>query len=340
MSVLQADSTSFLSDAEQNVASAQHHSHQLTPREVLSWLPKNATPEEQDSMIQAHFSPKPVHWSSNPDTLHLPGQPIGHSLRDVSLPTYYKESFFSKDSLFHPELPGGRLGVAGDPIPYTIAGDNLITSILLGCFVLGSISIAQTKEFILRQIKKFFYVPRNTETGIRETSVEMQFQFFFLLQTSLLLAITYFFFTRTFLSETFIIANYGVIGIYSLAFLLYFSLKGIAYWFVNWVFFDKKKNKHWFRSFSFLTAAEGAAQFPMILLLSFFGLSMESAVIYTMIVIILFKLLTFYKLYIIFFYKIGAFVQFFLYFCALEVVPLFALRGVLLMIDNYLKINF
>ena len=35
---------------------------------------------------------------------------------DVQLPQYYREGFFSKDTLFHPELPGGRYGVAGDPI--------------------------------------------------------------------------------------------------------------------------------------------------------------------------------------------------------------------------------
>ena len=27
----------------------------LTPKEVLSWLPYDATPEQQDSAIQAHF---------------------------------------------------------------------------------------------------------------------------------------------------------------------------------------------------------------------------------------------------------------------------------------------
>ena len=34
---------------------SQHH--QLTPAEVLRWLPKDATPAQQDSAIQAHIRP-------------------------------------------------------------------------------------------------------------------------------------------------------------------------------------------------------------------------------------------------------------------------------------------
>ena len=117
--------------------STVRHSGQLTPQQVLSQLPGNATPAQQDSAIQQHIKASPIHWSNRPDTLHLPGQPVGKSFRNIDLPKYYKESFFSGDSLFHPELPGGRRGVAGDPILYSISGDNLITSLLLGCFVLA-----------------------------------------------------------------------------------------------------------------------------------------------------------------------------------------------------------
>ena len=68
---------------------------QPTVRQVLSWLPANATPEQQDSIVQAHIKPCPITWSEQPDTLHLPGWPVGHSFRDVSLPKYYRESYFA-----------------------------------------------------------------------------------------------------------------------------------------------------------------------------------------------------------------------------------------------------
>ena len=90
---------------------------QPTPSQVIGWLPKDATPAQMDSAIQRHIKPSEIHWSERPDTLHLPGHSAGKSYRDVSLPQYYRESFFSTDSMFHPELVGGRLGVAGAPIP-------------------------------------------------------------------------------------------------------------------------------------------------------------------------------------------------------------------------------
>ena len=67
----------------------------MTPYQVLRLLPKDATPAQQDSAIQAWFQPGEVHYSNQPDTLHLPGHGIGRSLKDVNLPQYYRENFFS-----------------------------------------------------------------------------------------------------------------------------------------------------------------------------------------------------------------------------------------------------
>ena len=64
------------------------------------------------------------------------------------------------------------------------------------------------------------------------------------------------------------------------------------------------------------------------------------SVIYTIIVLVLVKILSFYKSYLIFFKRNGLFLQIILYFCALEVVPLSALWGGLVLISHYLKINF
>lgn len=49
---------------------------QPTPAQVLKRLPKDATPAQQDSAIQANIKPAKIRWSKMPDTLHLPGHPI------------------------------------------------------------------------------------------------------------------------------------------------------------------------------------------------------------------------------------------------------------------------
>ena len=318
----------------------RQHAGQPTPHQVLSWLPRDATPEQQDSAIQMHIKPSEIHWSANPDTLHLPGQTKGKSFRDVSLPQYYRESFFSKDSLFHPELPGGRLGVAGDPVPYTIVGDNFIASLLIGCFILAMIAFANLRQFIVHQAKNFFYVPREESFTISETSNALRFQLFLVLQTCLLSSILYFFYTRHLAGDTFNIENYQMIGVYAGIIAVYFLVKAIAYWTCGLVFFEKKKNGQWIKAFLFMISAEGVSLFPLVMLQTYFDLSTESVLIYVSIVIILFKLLSFYKTYTIFFHRSGAFLQIILYFCALEIIPLLALWGVLTMINSYLKINF
>lgn len=325
-------------EGEAQPSAAKHV--QLTPKMVLSWLPKGATPAQQDSAIQAHFKPSEIHWSNSPDTLHLPGHTAGKSYKDVSLPQYYKESFFAKDSLFHPELPGGRLGVAGDPVPYTVAGDNFLTSLLLFCFVLASVSLAQSREFIVRQAKNFFRPLRMGTTEMTETTNEVRFQCFLVLQTCLLMGVGYFLQTNTLNSSTYTIDQNWVICLYSGVVIGYFLLKALLYLLVGGVFFNSKINGQWMRSYLFLASSEGVLLFPAVMLLTYFGLSMHAVVIYSLIVVIAIKILSFYKSHLIFFNGKGHFVQIILYFCALEMMPLFTLWGGLVLMSHYLKVNY
>jgi hypothetical protein len=338
--IQQADSL-VVDDAAADAQQQQVHVHrQPTPAQVLRWLPRDATPEQQDSAIQANIKPSDIHWSSRPDTLHLPGQPIGKSFRDVNLPQYYRESFFKKSPYYHEEQSGGRLGVAGDPVPYTIAGDNLITSLLLGCFILAMIAFAQSRKFITRQAKNFFYAQRYSTTTITETSGELHFQAFLVVQTCLLLSLQFFFYLRTFVTDTFIIEQYQMIGIFTAVIAGYFLIKLLLYAFSGWVLFDKKQNIQWLASFLFLISIEGVALFPMVIVQAYFSVPMKYAFIYTLVVLLLFKILTFYKTYLIFFRRKDAILQIILYFCALEIIPMLSLWSALVTIGGYLKINF
>ena len=133
------------------------------------------------------------------------------------------------------------MGVSGDPVPYSVSGDNLVTSLLLLCFVLACVAFAQSREFILRQLRKFFYTPRFGTTEISETSTELRFQLFLVLQTCLLGAIGFFLYSRASISDTFTIEQYQVIAIYAGVVASYFLFKALLYSVVGWVFFDRKK---------------------------------------------------------------------------------------------------
>jgi hypothetical protein len=308
---------------------------------VLSWLPRDATPAQQDSAIQAHFKPSEIHWSEHPDTLHLPGHDAGVDLMKSDLPQYYREGFFSKDSMFHPELQGGRYGVAGDPVPYSVRNDNIITSLLLACFIFAVIAFANARRFIIRQAKDIIYLPHEGTTEFSETSNEIRFQLTLVLITSLLIALLFYFYTLRYIGETFVLrSQYTLITIFLGITVGYFLLKVALYSFVNQVFFDSKRNQQWIKALLFIISIEGVLFFPALVFGAYFELDINKVITYVIIAVVIVKLLTIYKCYIIFFRRNVVHLQIILYFCTLEMIPLLAFWGVLVITANYLKINF
>ena len=311
-----------------------------TPYQVLRLLPKDATPAQQDSAIQAWFEPGEIHYSEQPDTLHLPGHDIPRDLKKVDIPQYYRESFFSNDSLFHEELDGGRYGVAGDPLPYSMRHDDFVTGFLIGCFILVAFALSRTSDFFVQQCKNFFNSSK-ADTVMSETGNEIKFQILFVFITALLFALLYYFYARQYIAETYILdSEYVLFAIFAAITIGYFIMKTCLYTIVNNVFFDSKKNLQFIKSLLLITSLEGGAMFPLVLLLAYFQLSTQNAIIYSAILLTLVKLMTFYKSYIIFFKQKGLFLQIILYFCALEMTPLIVLWNALTVVANILKVNY
>ena len=318
---------------------AVHTAKPQTPYEVLRLLPKDATPAQQDSAIQEWFEPKEIHYSSRPDTLHLPGQEIPRDLKEVSLPHYYRENFFSNNTMYHPELNTERIGISGAPIPYTIQNDSYITGILILCFLLITFTLSRISGFIIRQTKHFFSSSK-ADQMLTETGSEIKFQFLFLFITCLIYALLYYFYTNHFVANTFIFSSeYTLLLIYGVTMLIYMLGRMVIYSIVNNVFFDKKKSLQFQRSLLLIASLEGVVLFPLVLLLAYFQFSLQNAIYYAATIVILAKILTFYKSYTIFFNQKGGFLQIFLYFCALEMMPLISLWCGLLAITENLKIN-
>ena len=265
----------------------------------------------------------------------------GEDLLDVQLPQYYREGFFSKDSLFHPELPGGRFGVAGDPVPYSIHNDSVITSILLAFFILVVIAIANIHEFIVRQFKNFFYIPLEGTSEMTETGTELRIQVFMVFLSSLLLSLLFYFYTIHYIGDTFVLeSQYHLIAVYLVLMIVYFTAKVILYSVVNSVFFDSKRKQHWFKTLLFISSMEGLILFPAVLLQTYFDMSEENVILYFTIVLFFVKILTFFKCYVVFFRRNVVKLQIILYFCALEMVPLIAFWVTLDIVVKSLKINF
>lgn len=232
-------------------------------------------------------------------------------------------------------------GQAGDPIPYTMANDNWINSLLLIILLLVLFASAQSHRFIKKQAKTFFSAPRREFSDLNETSNELQFQFFLGLQTCLLMGMLFFFYNHTNNNANYDFhGQYIEIGIYGFMTLLYYVVKSTLYWVAGWVFFDINKNKIWQKALLFLVSMQGVLLIPAVMLCAYFKTSPEHVAIYTLFVIFFIKILTLYRLSLIFFKGKTAYLQNILYFCALEVIPAGIFSGLLLYTSKYLSIIF
>lgn len=340
----QTDSTEVKHTQQHAGQLIEQHQEELPrqPYEVLHELPRNATPAQQDSALQSVYNPVRTKPAAPLDSTSLLNRcnAMG-KLEKVELPQYYKQNFFSTDSLWHPELNGGRYGIAGDPVPYTIRGDNMITALLLSCFILAFVAFSKSRWFIMRQIKQFFRVQRSGTTAMTETTNEFRFQFFLAAQTCLLLSLVTFFYAQERNSDTFLVSSqYQLIAMFFGIFAGYFSVKSILYTIVNWVFFSGRQNAAWMKSYLFTTSVEGVVMFPVVVSQAYFGLTMRHTLLYVASVVVLSRLLSLYKCFLIFFRRKGVYLQIILYFCALEIIPLLALCGTLSVFISYLNVNF
>lgn len=315
--------------------------HRLTPADVIGWLPADATPAQQDSAIQAMFQPGEIHYSDRPDTLRLPGHTADEETAVTGGLGFADDMFVRTDTLAYAKVAGNVNGVAGDPVPYTVRGDDLITGLLLACMVLVAVSLSNSLRFILRQFKDIIYAPRDGGSSITETSSEVRFQLFLVLHTCLQFSIFQYFYTQHYIGDTFTLeSQYHLIAIYFAMFAGYFITKALLYMAVNSVFFGNRKNMEWMKSQLFITSSEGVLLLPVVLLQVYFDLPIQNVVIYFIVVLVLVKILTFYKCLFIFFRHAGRFLQIILYFCALEIIPIAAFWGALVITGNRLNINF
>ena len=65
--------------------------------------------------------------------------------------------------------------MAGDPMPYSYANDNLVTSLLILGFILIAFAFSRMSNFIVGQAKNFIH-PSQNSLSLSETSGEIYMQ--------------------------------------------------------------------------------------------------------------------------------------------------------------------
>lgn len=272
--------------------------------------------------------------------LHFFDYGEGVDLTKVELPLYYRETFFCEESCFVQEnmVAYGRDGIL---LPYSVRTDSVMTTIIIICFSLLIVAISKSSSFLLRQLRSFVMVSGNEDSYITETSTEVKFQLTMVIVACIIISLLQYLYVVRDISPTLILpTQYHLIMIYFLLILIYFVIKTGLYFIVNNVFFTEKRNLQWLKSLLFLTSIEAVCLFPAVILQAYFEWPIENVIIHVLIIVLLVKILAFYKCFVIFFRKVGFFIQIILYFCALEIVPLAILWLSLLLAGDILKIKF
>lgn len=232
-------------------------------------------------------------------------------------------------------------GFEGTPISYSPRTDDAIALTLLACFFLSSIALARGKRFLSQQVKDFVLHRERTSIFDSSTAADVRYLLVLVLQTCVLSGITflnYFHDTSPTLMNQ--VSPLLLLGIYVGFCLAYFLLKWLIYMFLGWTFFDKNKTNIWLESYSALIYYVGFALFPFVLFLVYFDLSLTNLVIIGSIILILTKILMFYKWIKLFFHQFSGLFLLILYFCALEIVPCLLLYQGMIQMNNILLIKF
>lgn len=229
-------------------------------------------------------------------------------------------------------------GTKGWPVSYDIAADNVVALLLLACLLLSLTVILRSKRFLSRQVREFFRYRRD-DAPLTETAEEYHTQVLLVVQTALLAAMMYQFLTAS-CAETHDEGFYTALAIYFAAFLALFLVQAVTYWFTAQTFFSRTAMVRWMKSFLLLRGMEGLFLLPAVLLYAYFRTGASVVATYVIVIAALFRLLALYRQNIIFFRHVGAYLQNFLYFCALEAMPLAAMSGLLRKVTESLMITF
>lgn len=210
----------------------------------------------------------------------------------------------------------------GEPIPYMLRADWIITCIMLLCFLLGTFVLKDGKRYLLFRFKKLFWSTRQNNQAEIITSAYFQHSVILTSITCILggLCLYDYFVDQTPLLFTHV--PHGVVlGTYILIAILFVLLKYALYSFINWIFFDAERNKQWTETYFDVLILGGLLLFPVVLLIIYFDLNFATTKVFILFILIFAKFLLFCKCIRNFFRQIHGIVHFILYFCALELTP-------------------
>ena len=245
---------------------------------------------------------------------------------------------FGADSALRTDIAVHSRGMQGTELPYIIRNDSNLTIVLLAALMLMLVALAAARPVMGQRLKELFSSKEGDDSGLQQQPL---FMHLLALINCMLLAVTAFVMASRMLPESFVEKQHLLlVAVLFAVFCTYFIAKFALYTLVNNVFFGTKKSRQWNSCLMTILDFEAVMLMPMVMLLVFSNITTQNAFFYLVLVLFLNKMLAFYKAWCIFFREKSAYMQIFLYFCALEIMPLLALGGEVLINVNENKVFF
>lgn len=227
-------------------------------------------------------------------------------------------------------------GMAGEPLPYLLHTDWLITTVLFLCIVLMSLTLSNEKKYLLQQLKACLLSRSRPSMFDEIIASNAQYKLFLTFHTCILLALTIYYYYSKSLPALFDELSHGwILGGLTLGVTMYIILKSLLYRFINWIFFQKERNMLWMATFFNLFVWLGILLLPVVLIVVYFDISLQVSLFLIGFLIIFAKISLFWTCFSNFFEKIHGSFHLILYFCALEILPdLLWWKGIELVSNN------
>lgn len=245
---------------------------------------------------------------------------------------FYKE-FFARDSLLwqdsllfcdRRQASAWTSQPRGELLPDTLQRNDAASGLLMATLLLLLVILHfSAKSLRVRSSRLFFDSNLHTASTEAETAEAQRIHICFTLQTALLLALLFYFYAQNRWNLALLtLPTLQLLGIYVGVCLVLIVVKQYLTLLVNSIFFTRCQCSQWTEHAMTLFAIESLVLFPLTLVAIYFDLPVKIVIQALLIVLLFVKSLTLIKSFTIFFRHFHGVMHLFVYFCALEALPI------------------
>ena len=212
----------------------------------------------------------------------------------------------------------------GELLPNTIQRNDAASGLLMATLLLLLVILHFSARSLRLRCSKLFFDPNlHAESTEAETAEAWRIHICFTFQTALLIALLFYFYAQEQWNlELLKLSTLQLLGIYVGVCLLLIVVKQYLNLLVNAIFFTRRQCHRWNENAMTIFAIQSLALFPLTLVTIYFDLPVKIACQALLIVLLFVKSLTLVKSFTIFFRHLHGVLHLFVYFCALEALPI------------------